>query len=111
MKALVDCPWKGNVRELRVFIESLLLMHDWEESKSIGLADVGKLLHGTVYDNPGTGVTLKEARAAAEVEAIALALNLSEGDHREAAKILGISPSYLSRLIGKHALGDRGIIG
>jgi len=90
-------PWRGNVRELKEFVEGIVAT---VPGRSVGLQDVlatVKLGTGTVALTAGR--TLQEARANFEREYIAAVLAQNRGRIAETAKALGIQRTNLYRKI------------
>jgi two-component system response regulator AtoC len=98
-------PWPGNVRELENALERAVVL---SADGAIGPDSVGQTVSGGVggperlnvgpsdrlvetSGRPVGPVSLNEAVAAAEREAIQRALQAAQGNRREAAKVLGIS--------------------
>jgi len=96
VEVLLDYHWPGNVRELENLIERLVVL---SSSSTLGLEFVPekmlRVLPGTM---PGDESTLEGAVEALKRRMIKSALQ-SEGNKVAAAKKLGISRSYLHRLI------------
>ena len=86
--ALMQMPWKGNVRELENVIERAVLMCKGEHIEEEGLLLKGK---NQIPDTPGYSyiptVPLKEM----EKKAIFRALDQTNGNRTHAAELLGIS--------------------
>jgi len=101
VEVLVDYHWPGNVRELENLIERLVVL---SSTSTLGLEFVPekmlRVLPGTV---PGDESTLEGAVEAVKRRMIVSALQ-SEGNKVAAAKKLGISRSYLHRLINEFDL-------
>ena len=100
-------PWKGNVRELRNFIERMMIM---VPGPAITAPDVPppvnrpqpELTHGegpTVLPGPLSHVTLKEARAAFEREFIRRKLMENNGNISKTADEIDVERSNLHRKI------------
>jgi len=106
-KAMAIYSWPGNVRELRNFLESAVVqdtdgiinLDDVEES------DVMRKMPGGQGAGPGNLV----GRPLTEVERyyIEQALELTEGNREEAARMLGIGERTLYRVINDWKLQDR----
>ena len=96
VEVLLDYNWPGNVRELENLIERLVVLSSTE---TLGLEFVPeKMLRGLPSATPGDESTLEGAVEAVKRRMIASALQ-SEGNKVAAARKLGISRSYLHRLI------------
>jgi transcriptional regulator with PAS, ATPase and Fis domain len=90
MQALLDSPWKGNIRELENVIERAVLLAG---GKTISAEDLcaHPLCFPESVDGEGEGtISLKNAVEKAEIKAIRQALIAAEGNRSKAAKILGI---------------------
>jgi DNA-binding NtrC family response regulator len=98
IEVLQEYEWPGNVRELENLIERLVVLNS---STSLGLEFVPEKMLRVL---PGTSTTdestLEGAVAALKRKMIISALQ-SEGNKVAAAKKLGISRSYLHRLINE----------
>ncbi len=96
MDKLLNYSWPGNVRELQNIIERAVVLATGEtiDAKcltlparpTMELADYG---------------TLKQAVDRFRIEYIQKAIQQSGGNQRQASRVLGIQPSYLSRLLHK----------
>ena len=96
VEILLDYNWPGNVRELENLIERLVVL---SSSSTLGLEFVPeKMLRVLPGTTPGDESTLEGAVEALKRRMIKSALQ-SEGNKVAAAKKLGISRSYLHRLI------------
>ncbi len=92
---LVKYSWPGNVRELENAIEHAIVL---------GLTDeiIAEDLPGTLFDEQSVGLaaaryhnTLSQTKK----QLVQTALDETNGNHIEAARLLGIHPKYLHRLI------------
>ena len=98
IEALLDYDWPGNLRELENVIERLLVL---TEGPRLGLEFLPeKMLRVLPTAAPGDEATLEGATAALKRRMITAALRSEGGNKVAAAKRLGISRSYLHRLIG-----------
>ena len=90
---LVKLQWRGNVRELRNFVEKLVI---YSQVDFLDVNDVLKLL-GDKQAAPKNKelLELKEAKLNWEKEFISNALTLNDGKILETAKTLGIDRSHL----------------
>jgi DNA-binding NtrC family response regulator len=96
VEVLLDYHWPGNVRELENLMERLVVL---SSSPTLGLEFVPeKMLRVLPGATPGDESTLEGAVEALKRRMIKSALQ-SEGNKVAAAKKLGISRSYLHRLI------------
>ncbi len=101
VEVLLDYHWPGNVRELENLIERLVVL---SSSSTLGLEFVPeKMLRVLPGTKPGDESTLEGAVEALKRRMIVSALK-SEGNKVAAAKKLGISRSYLHRLINEFDL-------
>ena len=101
VEVLLDYHWPGNVRELENLIERLVVL---SSSSTLGLEFVPeKMLRVLPGTTPGDESTLEGAVEALKRRMIKSALQ-SEGNKVAAAKKLGISRSYLHRLINEYDL-------
>lgn len=101
VEVLLDYNWPGNVRELENLIERLVVL---SSSTTLGLEFVPeKMLRVLPGTTPGDESTLEGAVEALKRRMIVNALK-SEGNKVAAAKKLGISRSYLHRLINEFDL-------
>jgi DNA-binding NtrC family response regulator len=101
VEVLLDYHWPGNVRELENLIERLVVL---SSTATLGLEFVPeKMLRVLPGTAPGDESTLEGAVEAVKRRMIVSALQ-SEGNKVAAAKKLGISRSYLHRLINEFDL-------
>jgi DNA-binding NtrC family response regulator len=101
VEVLIDYHWPGNVRELENLMERLVVL---SSSSTLGLEFVPeKMLRVLPGVTPGDESTLEGAVEALKRRMIVNALK-SEGNKVAAAKKLGISRSYLHRLINEYDL-------
>ena len=101
VEVLLDYEWPGNVRELENLIERLVVL---STSSTLGLEFVPeKMLRVLPGATPGDESTLEGAVEAVKRRMIVSALQ-SEGNKVAAAKKLGISRSYLHKLINEFGL-------
>jgi DNA-binding NtrC family response regulator len=101
VEVLLEYHWPGNVRELENLIERLVVL---SSSSTLGLEFVPeKMLRVLPGTTPGDESTLEGAVEALKRRMIKSALQ-SEGNKVAAAKKLGISRSYLHRLINEYDL-------
>lgn len=95
VKALYECPWNGNVRELKNLAERVIIMHRGEEifeedlflKTSSSQRSPDKMYQGS----------LKEARNAFERDYILKVLNETGGNIAKSAELLGIERRHLYR--------------
>jgi DNA-binding NtrC family response regulator len=101
VEVLLDYAWPGNVRELENLIERLVVL---STSSTLGLEFVPeKMLRALPGSTPGDENTLEGAVEAVKRRMIVSALK-SEDNKVAAAKKLGISRSYLHKLINEFDL-------
>jgi two-component system NtrC family response regulator len=98
LAALRDHPWPGNVRELENRIKRAVVMTD---GPLLSAADLG---FETVGEETQS-LTIRDARARAEREALQLALAQTGSNLSKAAKLLGISRPTLYDLMQQHQIG------
>ena len=97
LAALRDHPWPGNVRELENRVKRAVVMTD---GPLLSAADLG---FATVGEEPQS-LTIRDARARAEREALQLALAQAGSNLSKAAKLLGISRPTLYDLMQQHQI-------
>jgi DNA-binding NtrC family response regulator len=101
MEKMRKYEWPGNVRELRNAIERAVVMGNGQqvlpEDLPIGDGKAG-------YAGVQVGMSLKEAEDNFKREFISKNLEQTQGNRSQAAKILKIQRTYLSRLISKYDL-------
>jgi two-component system response regulator HydG len=108
-RAMAAYDWPGNVRQLRNFIESMVVL---DSDGVLGLDDVqeGEVLGGLApADGRPAGPANLVGRPLTEVERyyIEQALALTEGNREEAARMLGIGERTLYRVIQDWKLQDK----
>ncbi|MFU8816266.1 MAG: PEP-CTERM-box response regulator transcription factor [Pseudomonadales bacterium] len=96
MAAMEAYPWPGNIRELENRIKRACIM---AEGRFITPRDLE-----IAVDEEDAPLNLKEVRAEAERQAIVRALNRSNENVSQAARLLGISRPTLYNLFAKHGL-------
>src|SRR5262249_40126364 len=98
LAALRDHQWPGNVRELENRIQRPVVMTDGPllSAADLGFATVGQETQS---------LTIRDARARAEREALQLALAQTGSNLSKAAKLLGISRPTLYDLMQQHQIG------
>jgi PAS domain S-box-containing protein len=96
--ALLQYDWPGNVRELRNVLERAMT---FAEHGNIQVEDLPDYLVSKVSEPPMPTVSLAED---AELGAIKKALNQSNGNKAQAARLLGISRSGLYEKLKKYQL-------
>ena len=103
LEVLQDYEWPGNVRELENLIERLVVL---ERAPTLGLEFVPEKMLRSVppVDGAADESSLEGAVVALKRRMIVNALNAENGNKVAAAKRLGISRSYLHRLINEFEL-------
>ncbi|MCB9746427.1 MAG: sigma-54-dependent Fis family transcriptional regulator [Alphaproteobacteria bacterium] len=105
MRALVEAPWPGNVRQLENAIERAVLL---AESDTLRLGDLPpRVGQGGVESGPVSveeELSIKRRTAALERELIAKALERSGGNRSQAARVLEISYKALLYKIRDYGL-------
>jgi DNA-binding NtrC family response regulator len=103
LEVLQDYEWPGNVRELENLIERLVVL---ERSPALGLEFVPEKMLRAVppVDGLADESSLEGAVVALKRRMIVNALSAENGNKVAAAKRLGISRSYLHRLINEFDL-------
>lgn len=92
MRALIENPWKGNVRELENSLERAMVLCDGEMILPHHLPPSYVQSSGErLIDTMDTNLSIPQATAALEKELIQRALKLSGGNRKKAAKMLEIS--------------------
>ncbi len=99
LAALGHHPWPGNVRELENKVKAALIMADGD---LITAADLG--LASAPEDEAPALLTIKEARARAERQALRQALQICGGQITRAAEMLGVTRPTLYELLDRHGL-------
>src|SRR5271166_1203503 len=97
LAALSNHPWPGNVRELENRVKRAVVMADGQllSAADLGLSALGQ--------DPQS-LTIRDARARAEREALQLALSQAGSNLSKAAKLLGISRPTLYDLMQQHRI-------
>jgi two-component system response regulator HydG len=108
-KAMAAYDWPGNVRELRNTLESMMVQ---DQDGVLGMEDLqeGDRLRGLqVSDGTAVGPASLIGRPLAEVERYYMerALDLTNGNREEAARMLGIGERTLYRTIQDWKLQDK----
>ena len=104
IEALLEYDWPGNVRELENVIERLVVL---SADSRLGCEFLPEKMQRTLPKDAAVAdeTTLEGAMAALKRRIIAAALK-SEGNKVAAARRLGISRSYLHRLISELGIGE-----
>ena len=104
IEALTDYNWPGNVRELENLIERLVVL---TAEPKLGLEFVPeKILRELPSSQPDDESTFEGAIVGLKRRMIATALRSESGNRMAAAKRLGISRSYLHRLMSDFGITD-----
>lgn len=103
LEKMVNYNWPGNVRELRNAIERAVVMGD---GKTIVPEDLPITASLRKFAGLKVGLTLEEALNAFKKEFILLNLKHTAGNRSNAAKIMDIQRTYLSRLITRYDIRD-----
>jgi two-component system NtrC family response regulator len=98
LAALSDYPWPGNVRELENRIKRAVVM---TEDPLLSATDLGL----AVPEEDTQSLTLRDARARADRDALQSALARAGSNLSKAAKLLGISRPTLYDLMQQHRIG------
>jgi transcriptional regulator with GAF, ATPase, and Fis domain len=93
---LLEYNWPGNIRELENAIERAVALGS---SELILLEDLPETLLETPSPSALRGSTYHEAVRQIKRQLIVSAMDQSEGNFTEAAKLLGVHPNYLHRLV------------
>ncbi|MCP4672496.1 MAG: GAF domain-containing protein [Desulfobacula sp.] len=101
MEKIMQYDWPGNVRELRNALERAVVMGDGQEVLPEDLPITDPKMK---YPGLQVGLTLNEALNSFKKEFIKLNLSSTGGNRSQAAKVMGIQRTYLSRLITKYDL-------
>lgn len=107
IELLQNYAWPGNIRELENLLERALNLADMNRENSITIKHFPSLVE-KVYFQPeqidGTNATLPEAIEQLERQIIAQALEQTNGNKVQTAKMLGIHSSALYRKLAKYGL-------
>jgi len=102
MDRLINYNWRGNVRELRNCIESMVVM---ATSNRLEVADLPLNIRGAENVQLQSVISVGTSMEEIERETIKRTLESTNGNKTEAAKILKISLRTLHRKIKKYGLG------
>ena len=102
-KRLLSYEWPGNVRELENAIERAVVLGTTD---LILLEDLPELILETETRTMPAPTKYHEAVAATKKQVILQAMDQTKGNYTEAAKLLGVHPNYLHRLITNLNLRD-----
>jgi len=95
-KRLLSYDWPGNVRELENAIERAVVLGITD---SILLEDLPEAILETETRSMHAPTKYHEAVAETKKQIILQAINQTKGNYTDAAKLLGVHPNYLHRLI------------
>ena len=102
LSRMIQYEWPGNVRELRNAIERAVVMGNDHEI----LPEHLPISPGVPKSGLEVGLTLRQALNAFKRDFIKLNLNHTSGNRTEAARVMGIQRTYLSRMITKLELQE-----
>jgi Nif-specific regulatory protein len=103
IEKMVQYNWPGNIRELRNAIERAVVMGNGKEIVPEDLP-IGSVRVN--YPGLQVGLTLEDALNQFKKEFIILNLKHTGGNRSQAAKVMDIQRTYLSRLISKYDLKE-----
>ena len=103
MQKMSAYDWPGNIRELRNAIERAVVMGD---GKAILPEDLPIAASQQKFAGMKVGLTLDDALNAFKKDFILLNLKHTGGNRSQAAKIMNIQRTYLSRLITRYEIRD-----
>jgi DNA-binding NtrC family response regulator len=115
MRAIVNAPWEGNVRELRNVVESLVVLTASSEIRIADLPDEFKTFAAGDVDPDAPSVSATAPPAASkgpltmdeiERQAILEALDRTGGNRTQAADMLGIGLRTLQRKLKEYRLAE-----
>jgi len=101
LRALMDRPWSGNVRELANTVERLLLLAEDGEPQFDDLPDAARRGNDGGFSLPADGLDWD----ALERSLLQQALAASQGQKKRAAALLGLPYKAFLYRLEKHALG------
>ena len=102
-KRLLTYDWPGNVRELENAIERAVVLGTTD---LIRVEDLPEVILETESRTMPAPTKYHEAVAATKKQVILQAMDQTKGNYTEAAKMLGVHPNYLHRLIRNLDLRD-----
>ena len=106
MKALLDHDWPGNVRELENVLERAVVLGP-------GVIDLDQLPDGVRRSVPrpealpAEGLVFYDAVTRYEKNLLSAALQRAGGVQKEAARLLGLSPTTLNEMLKRHGMTPR----
>jgi DNA-binding NtrC family response regulator len=101
LRALIDRPWSGNVRELGNTVERLLLLADDGEPSLDDLPDAPRRQAAPAFTLPAEGIDWE----AMERSLLDQALQQAQGQKKRAAGLLGLPYKAFLYRLEKHGLG------
>ena len=101
VEVLLEYDWPGNVRELENLVERLVVL---DHNPVLGLEFVPEKMLRSVPTNAAVDESSLKVQSGVERRMIINALNAEGGNKVAAAKRLGISRSYLHRLINEFGI-------
>jgi Nif-specific regulatory protein len=104
MNILQQYNWPGNVRELENAIERAIVLGTTEQ---ILLEDLPESILESEPPATAPGTEYHEAVTQTKKQIILNAMQQAKGSYTEAAKLLGVHPNYLHRLIRNLNLKDQ----
>ncbi|MFN7987689.1 MAG: sigma-54 dependent transcriptional regulator [Thermoanaerobaculia bacterium] len=106
MKALLDHDWPGNVRELENVLERAVVLGP-------GIVDIEQLPDAVrrsvprAEALPADGLVFYDAVTRYEKSLLSAALHRAGGVQKEAARLLGLSPTTLNEMLKRHGMTPR----
>jgi len=111
MDALMDYSWPGNVRELENAVERAVVLC---RGDTIQVAELPPAIRGASDERPAVdelpleGLDFRTAVQDYQARLLRRALERSGGVQRQAAKLLGLSPTTLNEMVHRFGLQDVG---
>ncbi len=111
LDCLMEYSWPGNVRELENTIHRAIILARGSVITPQHIVFTGapgkreSYMDGNIADRVAAGDTLKDIVASTERQAIEAALQQSNGNRTQAAKLLGVNRGLLYAKMREHALG------
>ncbi|MHB8095306.1 MAG: sigma-54-dependent transcriptional regulator [Candidatus Aminicenantales bacterium] len=104
MSALIEHPWKGNVRELRNVVERLIILTENDTIEMRDLPDQFREVPGVRAPDPGNVRTLKEYREAAEKEFLLAKLRSNNWNISQTAREIDTPRSNLYKKLEQYEI-------